>query len=168
MESYIKYLLEDIAGAVREETATAGAIENWSHDSFEEYIEDVERYLDCNPSHPFSYFCGLGKEQFPPADQLNSLQMERICNAFERMLYSWNLDAELPDQLPVNRKYELMVSILDEKVEVIDQGITTIEFCNYDPPSCPFEGHCTCKDLYDTQDENYDIDQVSDQEDNPF
>jgi hypothetical protein len=41
----------------------------------------------------------------------------------------------------------LLVSVLERKVAIVESGFETIEFCSYDPPTCPFNEWCTCKEL---------------------
>jgi hypothetical protein len=149
MQSYINHLLSDIAEACREEpseTYASIAAEN-DVDAIERYFEEVERWLEREPEHDFSYYCGLQKEQFPPVDKLTNEQMEALSHAFERLLFTWNIGVEMPDKLPISRKYSLLISVLERKVAIVENGFETIEFCSYDPPTCPFSEWCTCKEL---------------------
>ena len=160
MQSYINHLLSDIAEACREEqpeTYSAATAEN-DVDAIERYFEEVERWLEHEPEHDFSYYCGLQKEQFPPTEKLTDDQMEAVSHAFEKLLFTWNIGVELPDKLPAARKYSLLVSVLERKVAIVENGFETIEFCSYDPPSCPFNEYCTCRELglKDHHDEDLD------------
>lgn len=149
MQSYINHLLSDIAEACREEQPepySSIAPEN-DVEAIERYFEEVERWLDSEPAHDFSYYSGLQKEQFPPAEKLTDEQMEALSHAFERLLFTWNIGVEMPDKLPISRKYSLMISVLERKVAIVENGFEMIEFCSYDPPTCPFNEWCTCKEL---------------------
>jgi hypothetical protein len=167
MQSYINHLLADIVEASREqqpETFSAAAGEN-DLETIERYFEEVERWLENEPVHDFSYYCGLLIEQFPPTEQLTSEQMEAVSLAFEKLLFTWNIGVEMPEKLPISRKYTLLVSVLDKKVAIVENGFETIEFCSYDPPSCPFDEWCTCKELglkdqYDDDLEDVDPDNI--------
>lgn len=146
MEAYVVHLLSDILEAVR---------------PFPDYVyasmtdEEVDEF-DNDPLNTFGYYCGLQQEQFPPAHLLNSLQLERICNAFCKMMYTWNLDTDIPDHVPLTKKYELLVSTLDIKTD-ISNNLNTFELCSYDPPTCPMGEYCTCKEfLSDNAFENID------------
>lgn len=155
MQSYINHLLSDIAEACREEqpeTYSSPSVDN-DIEATERHFQEVERWLQSDPEHDFSYYCGLQTEQFPPADRLNDIQMEQVCNAFEKLLYTWNIGVEMPEQLPVSKKYTLMVSILERKVMIVSSGFETIQFCRYDPPSCPFDKWCTCRGSWINEDE---------------
>lgn len=111
----------------------------------------MEIYLENYPQLPLSYYCGLQKEQFPPADRLTESQMEGICMALRKMYLTWKVEAHVHMIVPVSKLYELLVSVLDEKVNVGLDGVTTIEFCNYHPPSCSMNEYCTCRDFYEKE-----------------
>jgi hypothetical protein len=162
MQSYINHLLSDITEACREEqreTFSSASGEN-DVEAIERYFEEVERWLEQEPEHDFSYYCGLQKEQFPPAEQLTNEQLEAVSLAFEKLLFTWNIGVEMPDKLPAAQKYNLLISVLERKVAIVESGFETIEFCSYDPPSCPFNEWCTCKELglKDQDDEVEDVD----------
>jgi hypothetical protein len=158
MQSYINHLLSDIAEACREEQSEAYAAASAENDleAMERHFEDVERWLETDPEHDFSYYCGLQKEQFPPPEKLTGAQMENVSNAFERMLFTWNIDVNLPDALPAAKRYTLLISILERKVNIADNGIETIEFCSYDPSSCALREWCSCRELWFNEQEEED------------
>jgi hypothetical protein len=162
MQSYINHLLSDIVEASREEQPemySSASVEN-DVEAIERYFEEVERWLEHEPAHDFSYYCGLKKEQFPPAERLTNEQMEAVSLAFEKLLFTWNIGVEMPEKLPISTKYGLLVSVLEKKVAIVQNGFETIEFCTYDPPSCPFNEWCTCKELgfKDQDDEDEEVD----------
>jgi hypothetical protein len=152
MQSYINYLLADIAAAgrevINETTPRPTASEPGSID---DYFREVQQFLENYPQHPFSYYCGLSKEQFPPADKLTEQQMEAICSAFRTMLSTWNIAADIHIKVPVSKIYSLLVTVLDEKVSMGLEGQTIIEFCNYHPPSCAMCEFCTCKEFFEQE-----------------
>ena len=149
MQSYINHLLSDIAEACGEEQQEAYSSAAGENDleAIERYFEEVERWLENEPEHDFSYYSGLQKEQFPPTEKLTNEHMEAISIAFEKLLFTWNIGVEMPEKLPIPRKYTLLVSVLEKKVAIVENGFETVEFCSYDPPSCPFNEWCTCKEL---------------------
>ena len=51
----------------------------------------------------------------------------------------------MPKSFPVRRAYPLLISTLQHKVEIENEGFIAIEFCSYAPLSCTFEEYCTCK-----------------------
>jgi len=151
MRKYIKQLIEDIQNAHRQFTKE----EAEKAQTFEQHIEEVERYIEGEDlsQQPFSYHCGLQKEQFPPVDRLSNEQMNKVCTAFEELLASWNIHAHLPDKIPVEMAYKVLVDLLDEKITIVTTGFIGWEFCDYEPDSCVFKEYCTCKVMFEEMDE---------------
>jgi hypothetical protein len=144
MEAYITHLLSDILEAERPDQLTL----NYVYPEFvEDSPEEYDRWPENDPLYTFGYYCGLKQEVFPPAHMLSTLQMEKLCHAFSKMMFTWNLDTDIPDDVPLSKKYQLLVSTLDMKTEVNNNSLTTFELCSYDPPSCPLGEYCTCKEF---------------------
>lgn len=154
MEAYIKHLLSDINAAARPpETGSQYLYPEW----IEEQTNEEERWPETEPVHTFGYYCGLQPEQFPPAHLLTSLQLDRICQAFSKMMFTWNLDTDIPDQVPPGKKYQLLISTLSMKTDISNNNLMTFELCSVDPPSCPLGEYCVCKEfLEDEPMENID------------
>lgn len=151
MQKYINQLLEDIEAAHRPEAEEQPKDKPFS---IEQHFEEVERWLERDdPEHTFSYYCGLQPEQFPPEERLTNKQLRTIYKAFGHLLFSWNLDADIPKSMPLRKAYSFLISTLEHKVEIVNDGFITIEFCTCDPPSCPFEEYCTCKKYLEESDE---------------
>jgi hypothetical protein len=141
MQQYVDQLLEDLKNAERAEQPVVDDDEN-----LERHFEEVERWIEGNlPEHTLSYHCGLKSEVFPPAERLSSQQMALLIKGLNQLLFSWNITAEVPDKLAIEKTYGLMVSVLDREVGVVTAGFIGIEFCTYDIPSCPFGELCWCK-----------------------
>lgn len=152
MQSYINYLLADIAEAGREAVSDLKQQHAANpRNSIEDYFREVQQFLENYPQHPFSYYCGLDKDQFPPADRLTEEQLTAVCAAFHQMLSTWNIAADIHIKVPASKVYSLLITVLDEKVSIGLEGTTTIEFCNYHPPSCAMGEYCTCKDFYERE-----------------
>lgn len=153
MEAYVKHLMADIQEAARPEEP---GIQYVFPEILDDGAEEDDRWPETEPIHTFSYYCGLQKEQFPPANLLSSLQLENICQAFSKMMFTWNLDTDIPDNVPLSKKYQLLISTLDMKTE-ISNSLMTFELCSVDPPSCPLGEYCVCKEfLEDEPIENID------------
>ena len=143
MNKYIKQLIADSYAAQ-------------NHEEFELKAEsktldihnDVNIFISLEEeafNEAFGKVCGLKSEQFPPANLLTDEQMEGICEAIDRLLFSWNLYTDLPDELPVTLAYKLLVGIFDQKNIIVSRGHTDIEFCNI--TACPFGEFCECKKI---------------------
>lgn len=151
MHTYLPHLLADIAAAHRSE----GEGEPHYAATFEEELEDMERWLHTEPEVTFGQYCGLEGEQFPPAEKWTEEELQEIITAFWHLLFSWNMDANLPEDLPPAMTYDFLVRTLEEKIHVTDSGFTTIEFCWNEPLECPFgPEYCTCQKYLDAADGN--------------
>ena len=147
MEKYIKQLVGDIQNAHRQLTKE----ETEATETFEQHIEEVERFIAGEEDliqQSFGYHCQLNKEQFPPSNRLTSEQMNTVCDAFEKLLFTWNTHADFPDNLPIEMAYETLVSVLDRKFIIPTSGFVGLEFCDYEPEKCRFKEYCTCKELF--------------------
>jgi hypothetical protein len=145
MEHYLTQLLEDILAAHRPKNEAIAA----HNESIEAHFEDVERYLSGDYDQNLGNLFGLNKEQFPSAERLSEKQMKSLTEALDNMLFSYNISTDLPDRLPINIAYPLMISVLDKEV-YIGNGDRHIglEFCVYNSVNCPFgEAFCGCKDI---------------------
>lgn len=147
MEKYITQLLEDILAAHKSENE-ANPVRN---EGIEAHFEDVERYLSGDYDQNLGKVVGLYKEQFPPIERLSPTQVQTITVAFDKMLFSYNISTNLPEGLPIEIAYPLMVSVLDREVYIGNgDGNIGLEFCDYDSKKCPFgEEFCSCKDFDD-------------------
>lgn len=141
MQKYITQLIDDIRRA-HGKTGQHQSEFNLDHslpDDFQCESEDV---------FPFKDFCGLSLEQFPPGQMLTEEQKEALCSAFEEMMYSYNLELVLPEELPTSVQYPLLSEMLDKKVPKVEDSLHCVELCQLDPNSCAFGSYCDCKNLF--------------------
>ncbi|MEE9437906.1 MAG: hypothetical protein V3V14_02830 [Saprospiraceae bacterium] len=142
MKKYIQHLIEDIKNAHRDKSNIAIVDE----ESIEETMEEVEGYLNFDPDEhpPFSDVCGLFSEQFPPAESLSTIEIEVVLEAYYEMLNTYNVHIYSPDNIPNVLLYNLIPSVLDNPLLVVDHGTVELDLCNYDIPNCIFGEYCTC------------------------
>ena len=140
MHPYIPHLLADIAAAHRSEELA----ELQKPQTFEEEMEEVERYVSEDPEHTLSYYCGLKKEDFPPAEQLSVSDMKAVIKAFDAMLSTWNLSIDIPKKLPAAFAYTLMVDTLNKKTMITNYGFVSFDFCTGYAPECELKEYCPC------------------------
>ena len=145
MEKYIIQLLEDILAAHQVEKAR----EDKSSAGIEAHFEDVEKYLSGDYEQKLGNLVDMFKEQFPPAEKLTQRQMKRVSVALEKMFWSYSIYTDLPEKLPIDIAYPLLVSVLDREVYIGEgDGMIGLEFCSYVRTECPFgEKFCSCKDF---------------------
>ncbi len=154
MHPYIPHLLEDIAKAHRKDSPQ----EQESEQSIEEHLEEIERWISEDPPHTFGHFCGLKVEDFPPAGQLSEEDMAIVRKAFDKMMFSWNLDIDLPDELPMSIAYSMTVDTLNQKTAIVNNGFMTFDYCSGAPEECVFKEYCPCLKLIDDIPDDMDMD----------
>jgi len=163
MHIYIPYLLGDIENASKNEnfyTSYKPSIEN--------YFEAVESFLDPNASlKSFSSHCGIDSSDFPPAEQLSDDEMKKVVNALNKMMYTWNISVDLPDDMPVDFAYKLTVGVLDRKLAILNHGIVTVDFCTGNPEGCELKEYCPCSKM-DNSRFDFDMDVDLDENELPF
>lgn len=145
MDSYLTHLLSDIQAAQRADSPK----ETFGHDSLKDHFRDVDRWISGDAEHSLGYYCGLEAEVFPPYDQLNDEEVSEICNAFTTMLATWHVDLNLPDELPLHRKYELIVRLLDHEFTPFNTGMFVFDFCTGYAPDCELKEFCRCLEFWE-------------------
>jgi hypothetical protein len=152
-EKYINQLLADLEAAHKKEKSDERTkarnneiVDLEEEFDPEEYFRDVENYLafDASLEPSLGHNIGIQRIQFPKAEDLELSQIEVLISAFNLMLNSHNVYHDLPKELPQEKYYTLLISILDESVYLAEDGMTTWEFCTYDPETCPIGEHCHC------------------------
>lgn len=145
MHPYLPHLLADIATAHRRKTPPISECSR----TIEEHFEEAERWIAGEePPHTFGYYCGLETIDFPPPDQLTNEDIQQVCEAFRKMMFSWNIDIDLPERLPLPIAYKIMVGTLDTKTEIVNSGIMSFDFCTGFAPDCIFKEYCPCLKIW--------------------
>lgn len=153
MHPYLTHLLADIAAAHRIEIPR----EQTPSISFEEEMEEIEKWVKGEePDYTFGYYCGLEAINFPPPEQLTDNEMKKVLKAFNRMMFSWNLDISLPEKLPISIAYKMTVDTLDSKTSIVNSGFMGFDFCTGYAPDCVFKEYCPCLEIWNrVDDENF-------------
>ena len=146
IQSYVNYLLEDIKQA--EGNVDELNFERKTEADIMEHIMEMERLVLEEPLNTIGEICGLTTEQFPPVEQLSKMQVKKIVKAFHQLIRTWNIDVVIPKKYPAEGRYKMMIPLLDRKTHILKNGITHIEFCEYEPEECPFGTYCDCKELF--------------------
>ncbi len=150
MQRYVDQLIEDIEEIIKWQTAQKQPSKQSDDDDMdmEAEFEEIERYVSGEGEVHFGEHCGLSKIQFPPPERLSFEQMNQISNAMDRLMFSFHLRAALPDVIPVVMAYQTFVNVLEKEVMMMDFGMITIEFCDYEWKQCPWGvAYCTCIDF---------------------
>lgn len=144
---YLNHLLEDIKNAHRK---------NKNFDSlsqpktFEEEMEQLERWISGEFEHPLSYFTGLKKDCFPPSNQFSEKEMHAVLEAFHKMMESWNASIDFPEEMPTQKRYEFLINhVLENEFTPIGHGQIHMDFCSGEPEGCDWETYCSCLRFYE-------------------
>ena len=161
MELYVTQLIEDLEAAKQPvEPYIAG-----EEESIEDIFDEVDQYVSGESTSKICDLIGFIPEQFPPSYRLTTNQMRRIFFAMDQLLDSYNIDTNLPNKLPIKRKYELVRNELTEEVFVSKHGFIQLEYCNYDVESCPFgKKYCDCKEFMFDNEKMADSEPLGDDE----
>jgi hypothetical protein len=165
MHPYIPFLLDDISSAHRTEVSEYEEPEQ----DIEDYFEEIEKWIneEDEPKHTFGDYCGLNSENFPPAEQLSDDEMILIRKAFERMMYTWNLNVDFPENLPAAFAYKVTVDTLNMKTDIVNSGFVTFDFCSGYAPDCIFKEYCPCLEIWNEESDN-DMDMKLNEDELPF
>lgn len=145
MHPYLPHLVADIKAAHRINKYSAKS----SIQTIENNFEEVMHWMDSEePQHTFGYFCGLESVNFPPTNQLSLKDMKIVCEAFHEMMFSWNLDIDLPEKLPLPLAYKILVNTLNSKTNIVDNGFISMDSCPGYAPDCIFKEYCPCLDVW--------------------
>jgi hypothetical protein len=152
MKKYIKQLLTDLKNirAIREEARERyikGDLGKDKDGEMQAMFEEVERYVSEDPKETLGQHCGLEKVQFPKGDLLTDKACVDLTEALDRLYFAFNVDANIPERLPIRVRYAAMVELLDKRVFLDWFGTTTFEHCGYDYEGiCPFGvSQCDCR-----------------------
>ena len=155
MHPYVPHLLSDITAAHRAKQSLPMIAK-----TFEEEMEDIERWVaGVEETHTLGYHCGLKEENFPPAGQLLDEDLLLVYEALKKMLYSYNIAIELPDELPAPMKYGLTVGRLNEKTAIPEAGVMHLDFCTGNAPDCELKEYCPCLKIWNEMEDDKAADQ---------
>lgn len=144
MQAYIDFLVEDINAAHRPDDYYSKSRKNSEEENLEEAFEESERFVRQEEMPGFSRYCGLMLESFPPKEKLSESQLTQVTTAFVAMMNSWNLQVAFPDDLPQQRRYELLLDILVGPVMIFKHGFYCFDFCTGNPEGCELGEYCPC------------------------
>ena len=150
MQSYIDQLHADITAITEKRLATRPLEVD---DSFENHIQEVERYLHDTPTQTLADHTGLEKDRFPPVEKLTDAQCAALAEALAACYLSFGVSIDIPQEIAAWTQYQHYVEALEERVFTSYFGTTTIERCHYDYDGyCPFMEHnCPCQRCWEEE-----------------
>ncbi|MCK9269424.1 MAG: hypothetical protein WC271_09930 [Bacteroidales bacterium] len=137
-----------------------------------EGIEYVIEWENAKPK-PMQEWFGIAKENFPPAQRLSHDELKLMVDEILKLWEAYNYEVELPEGLPSNVAYKVLVGFFDKPIEWVSQGTMYLELCDYEPENCPFpKEFCKCKDFNNECDDETPnpsgIIRLSDNNESPF
>lgn len=109
--------------------------------------QDEEEFLVSAKEESLAEIIGFDKILFPPANRLTKNQTEVLFKHLNELIEAHSFYLDLPQMLDTCIKYTLVLSILNDQFEIYIDGLTVIDFCDYDLNTCPFgTEHCLCKE----------------------
>jgi hypothetical protein len=138
MDRYIEQLISDINNSKKQDKIEL------SSQSFDEEMEEIERFVSEDPEFTLGHQIKLDKNIFPPKEKLSKSQCNRIVEALKDTYSSYLISLDIPDKIPIETKYEFYVNFLEQKVFMSDYTNLNADFCSDDFSICPF-GVSNCK-----------------------
>ncbi|HKL14960.1 MAG TPA: hypothetical protein VJ915_04960 [Balneolaceae bacterium] len=149
--AYIVQLVEHMRESA-ENLPDPNVISEFDEESLPEELKmfaDVERFLQGKPKR-IAVITGIDTQAFPPVSKLNDAHTTILYDEMTRLLNEYGFYADFPAGLPAENKYVLLRTKWNDKLVYTGNGMTCIEFCDYEPVRCPYpEKFCQCKDLDD-------------------
>ncbi len=114
---------------------------------FEKTQAEIENYIAGEaPANMYNYF-GFEPEQFPPVFKIKEEGLQQLCDNICRLWAAYNYTPVFPERTPANVLYPILIQAMHESKSKVTYGHIGVEFCDYNPESCPFgETVCSCKD----------------------
>jgi len=111
---------------------------------FEKTIAEAERYVEGDGPQNMFYHFGFMPQQFPSADKLTDEQLGKLTHVILRLWATFNYTAVFPEKTPARIIYPMLIERMHEPTLLFENGNIGIEFCAYDPDTCPFGEYCDC------------------------
>lgn len=141
IEKYVRYLIADIITATK--NVPVFTIEEPDEELPFITMEEEEKGAR---REPLGEWMGIMQEWFPPVERLTEKQIGRLMNAMNRCLHAYGFLPHFPSGLPLYKQYQVLVEYLSRQVPILVFNSYQIDFCAYEPPSCPFgDQFCQCK-----------------------
>jgi hypothetical protein len=144
MHPYLPHLLSDITAAHCKEDLWQFS----TPQSFEEEMEEIERWIEADDQYTFGDYCGLDPANFPPPQQLTHQEITTVVEAFKQMMHTYNLGIDLPENLPLEWGYSVVVDTLNKRTNIPRSGFGSIDFCTGYAPDCIFKEYCSCLEYW--------------------
>jgi len=152
MKRYIEQLIEDMRAAAI--AAPPDPFDNPDLDddeAFEMEMEETERFVN-GPYQKLADIVGIDKIMLPAPERLAEGDMQKLIPEIVALLNAYHFQPEYPEKVPPLMIYQALYNIWDDDFVQMRFGTVHIDFCDYDPETCPFPGYCTlCQENEETR-----------------
>jgi len=164
MQHYLNQLLEDLR-QVAEHPPQAPYIEVPPH--LNENVEIAE--LALTPYKTIEEWTGIGVEAFPDVIDLRGGQWEQMNKAIFKVFDALNIQLiDLPEGIPHDTIYEVLTTNWDTPVQYLPNAGFDLEFCTFDPQTCPYGEYCDCGSMEEEDEEDDEEEDEEDEDEIPF
>jgi hypothetical protein len=136
MQNYINLLIEDLQDA--KSHAPESPEFSDIYDEFEEQMLAIENA----PDKSFDSLMGITYQQFPPSTMLNEEQIRSVIDALEDAFDAFNMSIDLPDEVPLIVKYELIRELFTENTHYMPGFTNHFDFCSGYCSGCKIAEYC--------------------------
>lgn len=145
LAKYIGQLIQDLE-RVEPPAVVGPVLDLESADEHERLLfrPDLEEAEDTKWQH-LGTWLDLDRIQFPPVEQLEKSLLARLIDAMIGATSRLNISFVFPHDLPLARRYALLLTYWEEEVPYNPTGQWTIDFCAGWVEDCVLGDYCTCK-----------------------
>lgn len=157
MQKYVTQLLADLEAAKANRPPKPDVRALYPNHPALDFGLDYIAEWECAPRMPMTELFGIDPIVFPDADRLTKEQLSELIEGIFDLWEFYNFDACISDEVPYHLVYTAFVKKWREGyVSYVSEGVTHLEFCDYEPNNCPWGlEFCNCKEF---EDDDMDMD----------
>jgi hypothetical protein len=137
MDRYVKQLIEDLTEICNQPIPLPFVEIPPEMQDFPEVAE-----YELGPTKPISEWIGLESKKFPGKDVLTTKQMKMLSKAMLKAFNKINVAIDLPENIPADEKYDLLIYCWDDPVSYLSEPGVHIDFCSGDCEGCRINKYC--------------------------
>jgi hypothetical protein len=151
MQKYVEQLVADLDAAKANRPEKPNVRVLYPDHPALDYGLDYIAEWECAPQIPMNDLFGIDAVVFPDAERLTDAQVEQLVDAILSLWGYYNFAADVYDDVPIHLVYKALVNKWKNKpVQYVSEGVSHLEFCDYEPERCPWGmEYCRCKDFED-------------------
>lgn len=105
-------------------------------------------HLPVEPAQKAYQWFRLSLDMFPTADKWNERQLLFMCVILRSLFEHYNINVELPNDLPYNQVYTYLLKAMNTYVTCNEEHPDTVSFCEGEEDDCPFGDYCASAGSY--------------------